>query len=251
MALGRMLGLPAPTTDYTVNRVHVPMRDGVRLVADHYAPHTPAPAGTLLVRGPYGRGFPFSLVYARLYAARGYHVVLQSVRGTFGSGGVVRADGQRGRRRRRHRGLAARAALVHRPVRDHRGVLPGIHPVGAAQGSAAGAGRGRHHRGTTRLRRLRLGYRRVHPQRLSGLVRPGRPPGGPRAHPGRPAPAAGSPQGGPGGRRAAAGCRGPGAARRGRTVVRVVGRTRRHGRSVLGCVALQRRRWTPCGCPCC
>ena len=64
------------------------MHDGVRLVADHYAPITSSPAGTLLVRGPYGRAFPFSLAFARLYAARGYHVVLQSVRGTFGSGGV-------------------------------------------------------------------------------------------------------------------------------------------------------------------
>ena len=62
------------------------MRDGVDLVADHYAP-TDATAGTILVRVPYGRAFPFSLIYARLYAARGYHVVLQSVRGTFGSGG--------------------------------------------------------------------------------------------------------------------------------------------------------------------
>jgi uncharacterized protein len=82
------LGLPRATTDYTVDRVEVPMRDGVRLVADHYAPITSSPAGTLLVRGPYGRAFPFSLAFARLYAARGYHVVLQSVRGTFGSGGV-------------------------------------------------------------------------------------------------------------------------------------------------------------------
>jgi putative CocE/NonD family hydrolase len=65
------------------------MRDGVDLVADHYAPADGTDvAGTLLVRGPYGRGFPFSTLYARLYAARGYHVVLQSVRGTFGSGGV-------------------------------------------------------------------------------------------------------------------------------------------------------------------
>jgi putative CocE/NonD family hydrolase len=86
-ALGGLLGLPRATTDYTVNRAHVPMRDGVQLVADHYAPTTAKPAGTLLVRGPYGRGFPFSLVFARLYAARGYHVVLQSVRGTFGSAG--------------------------------------------------------------------------------------------------------------------------------------------------------------------
>ncbi len=87
-ALGRLLKLPPATSDYTVNRVEVPMRDGIRLVADHYEPNTSSPAGTLLVRGPYGRGFPFSLAYARLYAARGYHVVLQSVRGTFKSGGV-------------------------------------------------------------------------------------------------------------------------------------------------------------------
>src|ERR1700744_2347522 len=86
-ALGRALGLPPASTDYTVNRVYVPMRDGVRLVADHYAPTTSTPLGTLLVRGPYGRAFPFSLVYAHLLAPRGYHVVLQSVRGTFGSGG--------------------------------------------------------------------------------------------------------------------------------------------------------------------
>ena len=86
-ALGRLLGLPRATSDYTVDRVHVPMRDGVQLVADHYAPITSSPAGTLLVRGPYGRALPFSLAFGRLYASRGYHVVLQSVRGTFGSGG--------------------------------------------------------------------------------------------------------------------------------------------------------------------
>ncbi|WP_204805403.1 CocE/NonD family hydrolase [Mycobacterium riyadhense] len=82
-----MLGLPRPSSRYTVSRVRVPMRDGIALVADHYAPTTAEPVGTLLVRGPYGRKLPFSLVFARLYAARGYHVVLQSVRGTFGSAG--------------------------------------------------------------------------------------------------------------------------------------------------------------------
>ncbi|BCO36877.1 hydrolase [Mycobacterium heckeshornense] len=86
-ALGRLLRLPEATTRYTVTPVRIPMRDGVDLRADHYAPAGP-PAGTLLVRGPYGRGFPFALVYGALYAARGYHVVVQSVRGTFGSGGV-------------------------------------------------------------------------------------------------------------------------------------------------------------------
>lgn len=87
-ALGRLLRLQAPTTEYTVSSVRIPMRDGVELVADHYAPTGGEPVGTLLARGPYGRGFPFSLAFAALYAARGYHVVLQSVRGTFGSAGV-------------------------------------------------------------------------------------------------------------------------------------------------------------------
>jgi putative CocE/NonD family hydrolase len=87
-ALSRALRLPPPTTDFTVSRrLRVPMRDGVDLVADHYTPRTATAAGTLLVRGPYGRGFPFSNLFAAVYAARGYHVVIQSVRGTFGSGG--------------------------------------------------------------------------------------------------------------------------------------------------------------------
>ena len=63
------------------------MRDGVELLADHYEPATAHPAGTILVRCPYGRRFPFSTLYAGVYASRGYHVVFQSVRGTFGSGG--------------------------------------------------------------------------------------------------------------------------------------------------------------------
>ena len=87
-ALARILKVPPPTTDFIVRRgLPVPMRDGVDLVADHYVPDTSAPSGTLLVRGPYGRAFPFSNLFAAVYAARGYHVVIQSVRGTFGSGG--------------------------------------------------------------------------------------------------------------------------------------------------------------------
>ena len=63
------------------------MRDGVDLVADHYRPLTSNPAGTLLVRTPYGRGYPVSTLFGGVHASRGYHVVVQSVRGTFGSGG--------------------------------------------------------------------------------------------------------------------------------------------------------------------
>jgi putative CocE/NonD family hydrolase len=86
--LARALKVPPPTTDFTVRRaVAVPMRDGVDLVADHYAPQTSNPAGTVLVRCPYGRAFPVSSLLGAAYAARGYHVVIQSVRGTFGSGG--------------------------------------------------------------------------------------------------------------------------------------------------------------------
>ncbi|MBX7430897.1 CocE/NonD family hydrolase [Mycobacterium sp. Y57] len=87
-ALSNLLDLPSPTTDVSVHRgLRVPMRDGVVLIADHYEPRTAAPAGTLLVRGPYGRGWPFAALFGSVYATRGYHVVIQSVRGTFGSGG--------------------------------------------------------------------------------------------------------------------------------------------------------------------
>lgn len=75
--LTRLLGLPAPTSHYIVHRnLKIPMRDGVDLVADHYAP-TGTAKGTLLVRGAYGRGLPFSVFYTRVYAAHGYHVVMQ------------------------------------------------------------------------------------------------------------------------------------------------------------------------------
>ncbi|WP_418002271.1 CocE/NonD family hydrolase [Mycobacterium sp. PDNC021] len=84
--LSRVLDVPPPTTDYTVSRVTTPMRDGVDLVGSHFAP-TGTAKGTLLVRCPYGRGFPFGPVFGATYARRGYHVLLQSVRGTFGSGG--------------------------------------------------------------------------------------------------------------------------------------------------------------------
>ena len=86
--LGRLLGLPPHTSAFDVIRgVPVPMRDHVDLLADHYRPLTPKPAGTLLVRTPYGRGYPVSALFGSIYAARGYHVVVQSVRGTYGSAG--------------------------------------------------------------------------------------------------------------------------------------------------------------------
>ena len=86
-ALSKALRLPAPTTEFRVEPgLRVPMRDGVELIADRYFPRSKS-IGTLLVRTPYGRGFPLSAVFGGMFAARGYQVVLQSVRGTFGSGG--------------------------------------------------------------------------------------------------------------------------------------------------------------------
>ena len=78
----------------------VEMDDGVRLLADRWvaadAADTPQP--TVLVRSPYGRRqFP-GLLFGRLLAERGFQVLVQSVRGTFGSEGTFtpfdeRADG--------------------------------------------------------------------------------------------------------------------------------------------------------------
>jgi putative CocE/NonD family hydrolase len=86
--LSRLLRLPAARNDFSVQRdVPAPTRDGVVLLADHYVPEASQARGTVLIRTPYGRGFPGDLLDARVLAARGYHVVFQSCRGTFGSGG--------------------------------------------------------------------------------------------------------------------------------------------------------------------
>jgi uncharacterized protein len=87
-ALSRLLRLPAVRNDFEVERdVPSTARDGVVLLADHYVPLTRQARGTVLIRTPYGRGFPGDLLDARVLAARGYHVLFQSCRGTFGSGG--------------------------------------------------------------------------------------------------------------------------------------------------------------------
>ncbi|WP_411127197.1 CocE/NonD family hydrolase [Streptomyces sp. x-19] len=75
-------------------RLAVPADDDVSLLTDHYFPCAEgelAPeAGrfpTLLVRSPYGRGVPWAALYGLLFAEHGFHVVVQSSRGTGGSGG--------------------------------------------------------------------------------------------------------------------------------------------------------------------
>ncbi|MFI2195041.1 CocE/NonD family hydrolase [Streptomyces coeruleorubidus] len=66
----------------------VPAADGSPLITDHYFPRAQGDFPTLLVRSPYGRGLPWSPQYGLLFAEQGFHVVLQSCRGTGGSGGV-------------------------------------------------------------------------------------------------------------------------------------------------------------------
>lgn len=78
----------------------VPAADSSPLITDHYFPRAEGDFPTLLVRSPYGRGLPWSPQYGLLFAEQGFHVVLQSCRGTGGSGGAFdlwrseAADGQ-------------------------------------------------------------------------------------------------------------------------------------------------------------
>ncbi|MGV9562962.1 CocE/NonD family hydrolase [Streptomyces sp. NPDC003480] len=66
----------------------VPAADGSPLITDHYFPRAEGDFPTLLVRSPYGRGLPWGPMYGLLFAEQGFHVVLQSCRGTGGSGGT-------------------------------------------------------------------------------------------------------------------------------------------------------------------
>ncbi len=79
--------LPKATHRFRIERdLAIPMRDGITLLADHYVPVDTEGRGTILIRTPYGRGLPIN-TDARLFAGQGYHVVAQSCRGSFGSGG--------------------------------------------------------------------------------------------------------------------------------------------------------------------
>ncbi|MEU3355074.1 CocE/NonD family hydrolase [Streptomyces sp. NPDC037389] len=65
----------------------VPAADGSPLLTDHYFPRAEGDFPTVLVRSPYGRGLPWSSLYGVPLAEQGFHVVIQSCRGTGGSGG--------------------------------------------------------------------------------------------------------------------------------------------------------------------
>lgn len=82
---------PAETRDVVVERdLKVPMPDGAALLADHYYPRKNPRAPTILIRSPYGRTGAWGIMFGRPFAERGFQVVIQSCRGTFGSTGDFR-----------------------------------------------------------------------------------------------------------------------------------------------------------------
>ena len=88
MARQSRRGLPPPRCAVKVAAgIEVPGADGVLLRTDHYIPQLAGPLPTLLVRSPYGRGVPWNFLYGALFAEQGFHVILQSCRGTAGSSG--------------------------------------------------------------------------------------------------------------------------------------------------------------------
>jgi uncharacterized protein len=68
--------------------LQVQMRDGVNLAADVYRPQAEGKYPALLMRTYWGKHEPAKIQSALYFAARGYVVVLQDVRGRFDSGGV-------------------------------------------------------------------------------------------------------------------------------------------------------------------
>ncbi|QKG26684.1 CocE/NonD family hydrolase [Actinomadura verrucosospora] len=108
----RPRGLPrAPLPRYTVERdLPVTMPDGVTLLADRYVPVGVPRPPTILVRTPYGRRGPAALANGLPFVPFGFQLVVQSARGTFGSGGEFDPLGSE-----RDDGLATVAWLKEQP----------------------------------------------------------------------------------------------------------------------------------------
>ena len=87
----RLAKLPPAT--HRVGRVErdvsIPMDDGAQLLADVYHPGGAEPAPSVLMRSPYGRR-SFGGLFGEIHARRGFRLIVQSCRGTFGSGGSFR-----------------------------------------------------------------------------------------------------------------------------------------------------------------
>lgn len=72
-----------------LKNVMIPMQDGVRLATDIYLPKTVGKYPVIIIRTPYGKSFtlPTNTYIAHLFAGQGYAVMIQDVRGKYGSEG--------------------------------------------------------------------------------------------------------------------------------------------------------------------
>ena len=125
---------PPLTRELIVERdLPVPMPDGVVLLADRWAPRAGGDSlPVALMRCPYGRGAMFSAGMVRPLAERGFQVILQSTRGTFGSGGTFEPM-----RNEREDGLATLDWLVQQPWFGDSIVLVGPSYLGYVQWAVA------------------------------------------------------------------------------------------------------------------
>nr|WP_240436886.1 CocE/NonD family hydrolase [Streptomyces sporangiiformans] len=109
------------------------MPDGTVLLADRWAPRKGGDAlPTALIRTPYGRRGPMAAMSAPPLAERGFQVVVQSTRGTFGSGGDFDPF-----RHEREDGLATLDWLVKQPWCGDSIVLTGGSYLGYVQWAVA------------------------------------------------------------------------------------------------------------------
>ena len=102
------------------------------LLADLYHPAGDGPHPTVLVRCPYGRRGPIGFLLGRIFAERGTRAMVQSCRGTFGSGGVFVPN-----RYERADGLATIAWLEDQPWFDGRLAMNGPSYMGGVQWAVA------------------------------------------------------------------------------------------------------------------
>ena len=93
--LEKLCKLPPKTHKVDVDRdIKILMRDGMELLMDHYYPRGEGTFPTILIRSPYGKGFFSRVTNVLPFVERGYHVVIQCCRGTFGSGGHLKPHHQ-------------------------------------------------------------------------------------------------------------------------------------------------------------
>jgi putative CocE/NonD family hydrolase len=125
----RLAGLGFPrATDLAVEQISIPMPDGVVLDSDRYRPADYTSGPVVLIRTPYGKKATFSVGYGLALARRGFQVLIQEVRGTFGSQGTFEAFHQE-----KADGLATAAWIREQDWCDGRLAMAGASYVGHTQ----------------------------------------------------------------------------------------------------------------------